>query len=189
MPKNYKLMEPKRYKVIAPAILLLLSLSQCSGQGENQATERRQPNQEERMDARRSFVEKEMSSIELYLADRNLDMQRSGTGLFYQVDRHERDTLRIESGDRVFYHYQIYLLNGTLLYASAEGQPAALQVDREDAIIGLHEALKYLSLGDSGRFVIPSHLAYGISGDQKKVPPLTALHYDLQVVAIEKLKP
>lgn len=182
-------MEPKRYKVIAPALLLLLSLSQCSGQGENQATERRQPNQEERMDARRSFVEKEKSSIELYLADRNLDMQRSGTGLFYQVDRHERDTLQVESGDRVLYHYQIYLLNGTLLYASAEGQPAALQVDREDAIIGLHEALKYLSLGDSGRFVIPSHLAYGISGDQNKVPPLTALHYDLQVVAIEKLKP
>jgi FKBP-type peptidyl-prolyl cis-trans isomerase len=142
--------------------------------------------QQDRIAAHRDLLAKERLSIELYIQDRDLAMERSGTGLYYQyLERDTTQTRSANTGDEVSFYYQISLLNGELLYASEEGQPARLLIDQEEAEIGLHEALKLLSLGDKGRFILPSHLAFGVAGDQQKVPPFSALLYELEVVDIQ----
>ncbi|MDZ7846012.1 MAG: FKBP-type peptidyl-prolyl cis-trans isomerase [Owenweeksia sp.] len=77
---------------------------------------------------------------------------------------------------------------GAKLYSSRESGNRSLKIDKQDGEIGLHEALKKLGLGDKARFILPSHLAFGVAGDQQEVPPMTPLVYELKVVKIDKSK-
>ncbi len=142
------------------------------------------------IEAHREFLELEKKSIQNYIADRNLDLQRNGTGIYYRIENNPvfDSIINIQSGDEVTYHYKISLLNGSELYSSSADAPAILRVDKEDAEIGLHDALKLMRLGDKGLFILPSHRAFGVSGDQNKIPPFTALVYDLEIVDIQKLQ-
>ncbi|MGB0978711.1 MAG: FKBP-type peptidyl-prolyl cis-trans isomerase, partial [Croceimicrobium sp.] len=90
-----------------------------------------------------------------------------------------------QSGDLVSYSYEISMLNGSILYESKAEKPAQLLIDRQDAEIGLHDALKLMRVGDKGFFILPSHRAFGVAGDQNKVPPFTALVYKLEVLEIQ----
>jgi len=142
------------------------------------------------INAHREFLEREKESIQKYISDRNLDLQRNGTGIYYRIesDSTQKNPLKVTSGDDVRYHYKISLLTGNQLYSSLADEPAILRIDKEDAEIGLHDALKLMSLGDKGLFILPSHRAFGVSGDQNKIPPFTALVYDLEIVDIQKLQ-
>ncbi len=183
------LKKPETLMIPLLLLTLLLQGCQCAGQEENPARPTPlQEQAEDRIQAQRDFLEKERASIESYIEDRKLEVKRSGTGLFYKVSRDSSAELQVESGDDVVFDYSIYLLNGNLLYTSEPGKPRSLKIDREDAEIGLHESLKLLGLGDEGLFILPSHLAFGVAGDQSKVPPKTALVYELKVLKITKSK-
>lgn len=188
---NYKNYRPLKASLNIVLVMMALCSCQCSGQerDQSQAPASQKAQQESRMKARKDFIKREQKSIESYITDRGFTMKRSGTGLFYAIDKDSltADTSHIKAEQRVTYAYQVYLLNGTLIYSSEEYGPATLVVDKQDEIIGLHEALKKMSLGDKGRFIIPSHLAYGVSGDQRKIPPLTALQYNLEILKVENL--
>ena len=186
----------KYLKITTYIIILAVGLVSCecgsshteSSKHNEQSKERQHRTREESIRATRDFLKKERNSIEAYLKDRDLKMQRSGTGLYYQILKDSSAAEQVESEDVVEYEYDIYLMNGALLYSSGQSGPKSLKVDKEDAVIGVHEALKLLGLGDKGRFVLPSHLAYGVAGDQEKVPPVTPLVYELKVTNIQKSK-
>lgn len=170
---------------ISGLFLLLLGMAgscQCSGQEKHRAPDDSRPREEARrkFEDRKGFHQKEDQSIRYYLEDRELQMKRSGTGLYFKVfpDSTRRD--RIEPGDDVYFRSYVHLLDGTPIYQ----ENRRLRVDREDAVVGLHEALQKMTPGDSGSFVLPSHLAYGVAGDQDRVPPLTALHYYIKITDV-----
>lgn len=136
------------------------------------------------IEAHRAIVQKEVESIEAYIADRDLDLKRNGTGIYYQIDSLGSGPTA-QTGDEVSYTYKISMLNGSVLYESGD-EAVKLLIDQEDAEIGLHEALKMMRLGDKGFFILPSHRAFGVAGDQNKVPPFTALVYQLEILEIQK---
>lgn len=173
------------------AVLVSCLSCQCSGQESQKKTQHQRDFEKirnQRMQAEREFLEKERKSIETYIKDRGLEVERTGTGLYYQILEDSASDVKVESEDEVVFQYDIYLLNGTLIYSSEENSPEALVIDRENAEIGIHEALKKLGLGDKGLFILPSHLAFGVAGDQEKVPPKTALAYEIKVLKINKSK-
>lgn len=170
--------------------LLALSLVLGCGPGgenpENLNLKQNPPQQrrESNIEAHRAVLQKEIESIEAYIADRDLDVNRNGTGIYYQIDSLGSGP-NPQTGDEVSYTYKISMLNGSVLYES-EANAAKLLIDQEDAEIGLHEALKMMRLGDKGFFILPSHRAFGVAGDQNKVPPFTALVYQLEILEIQK---
>tara|TARA_R110002050_G_scaffold51235_3_gene117930 strand:- start:1056 stop:1616 length:561 start_codon:yes stop_codon:yes gene_type:complete len=175
-------------------LLMLVFLAACqdlgsTSQEQQEFTAPKNPRNSS-IEAHREFLELEKKSIKNYISDRNLDLQRNGTGIYYRIEKNpEFDSIiEVQSGDEVTYHYKISLLNGRELYSSSADSPAILRIDKEDAEIGLHDALKLMSLGDKGLFILPSHRAFGVSGDQNKIPPFTALVYDLEIVDIQKLQ-
>lgn len=169
-------------------IINICLFASCSGQSDNgEGRERQQQSSsaEKRIEAQRSFLAKERKSIEAYIDDRGWTMERSGTGLYYSIEAGE-GTVAVEPEDEVEYTFEIYLMNGQSAYSSEEEGSEKLVIDHQDAVIGLHEALKKMSLGDKGRFILPSHLAYGVAGDQDKIPPLTPLVYEIEIINIKK---
>ncbi|WP_421754303.1 FKBP-type peptidyl-prolyl cis-trans isomerase [Croceimicrobium sp.] len=171
-------------------LLLILSLGACRPGTENsQKLELRQEAsqnpRENSIEAHRAFLQKEIESIKAYIADRDLDLERNGTGIYYSIDSTAAQGPMAKEGDLVYYYYSISMLNGSQLYQSDSSKPASLLIDREDAEIGLHDALKLMRVGDKGFFILPSHRAFGVGGDQNKVPPFTALVYKLEVLEIQ----
>ncbi len=161
---------------------------ECSGGRNQTAPQSTEESADDRIEASRDFLKKERESIEAYIKDRELEVERTGTGLYYRVLSDSAIDLQVETEDLVEYEYDISLMNGAKLYSSATDGRAELKIDKQDAVIGLHESLKKLGLGDKGLFILPSHLAYGVAGDQDRVPPLTPLVYELKVVNIKKSK-
>lgn len=173
-----------------PSLLLLLAVFSCkhSSDGPDAQILIQKPPQEQRennIEAHREFLQKEIESIKVYIEERELQLQRNGTGIHYQIDSLKGEGTRAQAGDLVDFNYEIALLNGSVLYKSEEDQVAQLLIDRQDAEIGLHDALKLMRVGDKGFFILPSHRAFGVAGDQNKVPPFTALVYKLEVLEIQ----
>ena len=162
---------------------------QCSSKQSNGEDHQHSPmTEDEQVEVQRDFLRKERESIEAYIKDRNLTMERTGMGLYYTILEDSSATEHVETEDIVEYEYDIALLNGSLLFTSRQSGNGQLKIDKQDAEIGLHESLKKLGLGDKGLFILPSHLAFGVAGDQNRVPPKTALVYELKVVKIQKSK-
>lgn len=171
-------------------IILFAGIScECSSKQSRQDHPAQRPmTGEERMEAQRAFLKRERESIEAYIKDRNLDVERAGNGMYYSIIKDSSAAQIVESEDVVEYAYEISMLNGSLLFTSRQLGNGRLKIDKEDAEIGLHESLKKLGLGDEGLFILPSHLAFGVAGDQDRVPPKTALVYELKVLNIQKSK-
>lgn len=144
--------------------------------------------EEERMEVQRDFLRKERESIDAYIKDRNLKVERTGLGMYYTLIKDSSAAEMVETEDVVEYEYDISMLNGSVLFTSKQLGNGRIKIDKQDAEIGLHESLKKLGLGDKGLFILPSHLAFGVAGDQDRVPPKTALVYELKVVKIQKSK-
>jgi FKBP-type peptidyl-prolyl cis-trans isomerase FklB len=53
-------------------------------------------------------------------------------------------------------------------------------------IPGLNEAIQLMPIGSKWRIFIPSPLAYGSSGLPNKIPPHTALVFDISLIEIKK---
>ncbi|HIN39955.1 MAG TPA: FKBP-type peptidyl-prolyl cis-trans isomerase, partial [Flavobacteriales bacterium] len=50
---------------------------------------------------------------------------------------------------------------------------------------GLDEGVFYMQTGDKAKFILPSHLAYGLMGDGDKVPSHSVLVYDVELIDIK----
>ena len=51
---------------------------------------------------------------------------------------------------------------------------------------GLHEGIKYMKVGEKAKMILPSHLAHGLIGDSKKIPPRSTIVYDIELLDLKK---
>lgn len=133
------------------------------------------------MNVNKKISESEKRDIDAFVKRKGWPMIETGTGLMYSV-YHEGDGPKIESGDMVVVEFEISLLNGKLCYSSEETGAEEFVVDHDHVESGLHEAMKYLKVGDKAKIIIPSHLAFGLAGDMDQIPPLSPIVYDLEVL-------
>jgi len=80
-------------------------------------------------------------------------------------------------------HYHGMLIDGTVFDSSVErGQPTEFPVNR--VIPGWTEALQLMPVGSKWRLYIPQDLAYGAQGSGGKIPPYSALVFDVELLEI-----
>lgn len=123
----------------------------------------------------------ERRSIEQFVKRKGWPMTETGTGLQYSVYEPGNGE-QVKSGDLVTVNFEISLLNGKVCYTSEESGEESFVVDHDHVESGLHEALKYLRVGDKAKLIIPSHLAFGLAGDMDQIPPLSPIVYDIEVL-------
>jgi FKBP-type peptidyl-prolyl cis-trans isomerase len=142
-------------------------------------------NQDVSIEMNQVFAAEEDEEIENYLSHRpDWQMQKTGTGLRYFIyEKTEfNDTALV--GDHVLVDFSIELLDGTICYDSSEDGPETFEIEKADIESGLHEAMQLMCTGDKGLFVLPSQLAHGLIGDEDKIPPLTPVIYNIQLLEI-----
>ena len=185
---NYKKIKVLKYPIMLLVLVASVISCDCTSSKKNPSVPTPEAIQENRIEARRDFLQKERESIEAYQKDYNLEMERTGTGLYYVITKESGDSVHIETEDWVEYAYKIYSLQGELLYSSDDLGIVTIKVDKMESEIGVHEALKLMALGDEGLFILPSHLAFGVAGDMNKVQPMTPLVYEIIILNIKKSK-
>jgi FKBP-type peptidyl-prolyl cis-trans isomerase FkpA len=139
---------------------------------------------EDMMKANRALMEKESAEIDAYIANRkDWHMTMSGTGLRYEVYQPGKgDT--VKPGQFVKVNYRILLLDGTVCYTSEKDGAKEFKVEQDNVESGLHEGIQHMNPGSKARFVLPAHLAHGLTGDNDKIPPLSTVIYEVELLSV-----
>ena len=132
----------------------------------------------------RVITAEEAIDIKLYL-QRHLDweMIATGSGLQYFIYKNGGGH-SLSVGDIVDIKYLVKTFDDTICYQTESDEVLEVKIDHSQVETGLQEGLKKMSVGDKAKMIIPSHLAHGLTGDFNKIPPLTPILIDVEVVEL-----
>ena len=130
------------------------------------------------------LVKKNHQNIVNFVHRKGWDMKETSTGLWYMIYRHGAGKAA-GSGEVVTFNYSISLLDGQFCYTSDSLGPKSFKIGNGHVESGLEEAILLLHEGDKARLIMPPHLAYGLPGDNNKIPPQSTILYDISVLHIK----
>lgn len=154
-------------------------------------TEKDQPLNQEKIKqqfvkANQQLVVKENDEMDYYQKSHQMPFVKTKSGIRFFVYKTSAKGDSIKNGDIIKIEYTVSLLDGTICYSSKNDGAKKITVGMEDVEDGLHKALTYFKSGDKARILIPSHLAHGLLGDTKKIPPQSPIMYDIDIISIIK---
>jgi FKBP-type peptidyl-prolyl cis-trans isomerase len=130
------------------------------------------------------LVKKDQTTIANYIARRGWKMQQTQTGLWYMIFQHGEGT-KARKGQNISLAYKEYLLDGTLCYSSDSLGIKNFCIGKGNVESGLEEGVLFLREGDKARFILPPHLAFGLLGDEKKIPARAIIIYEMEVIGVK----
>ena len=175
---------PEKAKYIFILLSLITVLFSCSVTPEKQEQNSYESRKESLEKANRYLVRTEMEDIENYVRRHEWNMDETGTGLQYEIYE-KGNGEQAEKGRIAILNYKTWLLNGNLVYSSDSSGFKEFKIGKGGVESGLEEALLLMHTGDKMRLIIPSHLAYGLLGDNDKIPPRSAVVYDIELVTLK----
>jgi len=131
----------------------------------------------------KQLVESEDEKIEDFINRYKWNMNKTGTGLRYWIYEHGRGK-KAENNKIAKYNYSIKLLTGDVIYTSEKSGPKEFLIGRGGVESGIEEGILLLCVGDRAKFIVPSHLAFGLQGDRNKIPAKASLVYDIELLEI-----
>jgi len=132
------------------------------------------------------IVKNESEDIESYISRRNYKMTSTATGLRYMIYSKGNGTEPVEDDTYATIDYSVSLLDGTKIYDSDSSGAFEIKVGKSEVASGLQEGLKYMKEGDKAIFIVPSHLAYGLTGDGDKIKQYQSLVIDVKLLKVSK---
>lgn len=118
--------------------------------------------------------------------DSILDYNSSSYGFWYVILNDIEDDIFPQKGDKVTFNYAISDFEGHEIYTEAEIGTQTYYVEQQEMIQGLQEGIQYLNTGEKAIFLLPSHMAYGYLGDNKKIGANTPIIINIEILNIEK---
>lgn len=132
----------------------------------------------------KQLIKNESENIDAYITRQNWEVEKTGTGLRYMI--YKKGTGEPATHGKIAkINYKVNLLDGTLCYTSDKTGPQEFKIGEDNVESGLHEGIQYLKEGDKAKIIIPSHLAHGLIGDSEKIPPLSPIVYDVELIDVK----
>lgn len=164
--------------------LLILGLFGC--ETEIKSKPEKVVTKKEMVDHNRKSVRMEAEQIEKFISRRDWDMTKTGSGLHYMIYESNGKQFYPQENDTVYVSYEVSLINGKTIYKSDSLINASFIVGHDDVESGLQEGIKFLSVGDKAKLIIPSHLAHGYTGDFNKIPRNSTVIFDISLMGINE---
>lgn len=128
------------------------------------------------------FLKQEAQAIKAYINRRNWNMKRTDSGLWHEIIS-TGNGKKFQTGQQVQLKYTLELLDGTICYKSDSTGIKTVTLGKDLVETGLTEGLEMLAPMAKARFILPAHLAYGVSGDGKCIPPRSAIVYYVEIIS------
>ncbi len=164
---------------------LLLGFA-CSREQQAPDQDKKSFGQEELLKVNRILLKKDQQRIAAHIQRVEWNMQETETGLWWQILQEGSGKL-VAGGDEITLEYTLSLLDGTMLYSSAETGVKTFIVGKGGVESGLEQGVLLCRQGTKARFILPPHLAHGLTGDGDRIPARAILVYEIEL--IELLKP
>ena len=174
--------------VLNSSLIVLFAVCAC-GPGKNQhETENFDEGKvkQQFIKANQQVVAKENDEMDYYQKSHHMAFVKTTSGIRYYVYKPSAKGDSIKNDDVVKMNYRVSLLNGTECYSSDTDGPKEFTVGMENIEDGIHKAVLFLKSGDKALILIPSHLAHGLLGDSKKIPPQSPIMYDVEILSVKK---
>lgn len=170
-------------KSVLLVVLLTALLVSCAGSGRKENQHPQKYDEKALIEINKTLLHQERDSIDAYIARHGLSMHATSTGLRYVIT-HQGHGQPAKKGKVAVIRYTLSLLNGKVIASSKQNGLKSFEIGHGGVENGLEEGILLLKVGDQAKFILPSHLAYGLSGDGDKVPPHSPLVYDIEFVQI-----
>ncbi len=168
-------------------IVVLVCLVACCAPKET--TKEQQPPMTERemqealIKRNRAFLKQERESITAYIDSSENTFTQTGSGLYYSILSSGDESISINEGDLVEYEYSINTLGGKFLKSSKEFGNKKFKLLKDDELVGIHEGVGLMHPQDDYLFIMPAHLAYGIT-NENGAPLNATLVYKVKIVSV-----
>jgi FKBP-type peptidyl-prolyl cis-trans isomerase len=139
---------------------------------------------EKLLEANKASIEVENKQIDKLIDSAGWHMLKTATGLRYEIIE-KGNGAKAETGKIARFEYETKLINGAVIYSSEKSGPKEFRIGSGGVESGLEEGILLLKQGDKARFVIPSFLAHGLSGDQDRIPPKATLIYTVKLIDLK----
>ena len=128
----------------------------------------------------KTLVMEENDRIDALLLRYKWPVITTETGVHYWVYEKGRG-VKIESGNVLQCECSLKLITGDEIYNSAVDGQLVFKIWKSDQPSGLEEVLLLLYQGDKVKVIVPSYRAYGLAGDNDKIPSSSTLIYDIYI--------
>ncbi len=164
---------------------LSLFLISCSGSQQVRKSENRVKLTENQLiRLNKGWVAQEKAEIDNFIKQKKWDMQETSTGLRYMIYHHHAGE-KAKVGKVATIAYTEELMNGTVVFSSSKSGLKSFIIGHSRMPAGLEEGIILLKVGEKAKFILPSHLAYGLSGDGKKIPPNVPIIFDVELIQLK----
>jgi FKBP-type peptidyl-prolyl cis-trans isomerase FkpA len=164
-------------------MMIMLLFIQCDRDGHGNKLKNPGQYKEPLIKANQEAVREENEQIDDFIRRHKWEMEITSTGLRYMITKHGLGPNSVP-GKTVKLSYTVTLLTGDTVYTAENDGPLIFEIGKGQVITGLEEAILLLRVGDRAKFIIPSHLAYGLIGDQKKILHKASLVYDIEFISM-----
>ena len=165
-------------------VLIQILFIACNQPNKDKEFNKKAVNKETLIRANKAVVKTEDQQIEDYILRHHWKMKTTATGLRYLIYRQGKGQ-PVQANQTVVFEYSIHLLDGSLCYNSDESGAKTVVLGRGQIERGLEEGILLLKKGDRAKFIIPSHLAFGLVGDGSKIPAKATLVYDIEITELK----
>jgi FKBP-type peptidyl-prolyl cis-trans isomerase len=128
-------------------------------------------------DLKQAEIDARDAYIKDYEEKNDTTLPPTASGLYY-IETKEGTGVQAEAGKTVVVNYEGQLLDGTVFDSSWDrGSPFEFTLGQGEVIAGWDEGIAYMKEGGRAMLIIPSDLAYGVSGSGSIAPYSTLVFY------------
>jgi FKBP-type peptidyl-prolyl cis-trans isomerase len=157
----------------------------CSSGKKKDNTQKAANNNEALIKINKYLVDKDADQIRGFVRRRNWNMKTTQTGLWYMIERKGTGEAA-HTGMIATINYTVSLLDGTICYSSDKPGPKKFRIGKGGVERGLEEGILLLHKGDKAVFILPPHLAFGLTGDDNKIPPRSIIVYEVELLQLSE---
>jgi FKBP-type peptidyl-prolyl cis-trans isomerase len=183
----------KKQFILGAMLLIAMLFYACAGpenKKEAASSEQLVGDEKEQGDMKESLIARnkarmqaEQKNIEDFVAKKQWVMEKTATGLRYKIiKKGTGPTPRMMSD--VELNYTITHLDGSYIYSSDSSGVLGFTMGQSNEPGGLQEALLSIPQGSTAMLIIPSYLAYGLTGDGDKIQGGESLIYNIEVLKV-----
>jgi FKBP-type peptidyl-prolyl cis-trans isomerase FkpA len=165
------------------AIAIIFLFGSCSD--DKKLKQVSEPEYQERLiNLNKALVDQEQDAIIDYIKRYRYSMEETKTGLHIMHTK-PGEGVKPDFESWVTIAYKIFLLDGSYCYSSDSSGLLTFQLGHSTEPGGLQEGVLSMKEGGKALMIVPSYLAYGVTGDGNKISSNQSLVYIVELLKVK----